>query len=133
MWGARFEALCKPVLLAASDFSCNFFRILTSGFEQCALLINVSPVYFRQNDSLRTPSGKTYPLPINTKLRNGTPSLKIVPPAYQFNIKALAFCQSVLTTIQFIPLATIQGLSMKEFRGSRPAITSESNSGHATK
>ena len=34
--GARFEALCKGVLMAASDFSCNFFRILTSGLEQCA-------------------------------------------------------------------------------------------------
>ena len=34
--GARFEALCKGVLMAASDFSCNFFRIPTSGFEQCA-------------------------------------------------------------------------------------------------
>ena len=37
MVGARFEALCKPVLLAASDFSCNFFHILTSGFEQCVV------------------------------------------------------------------------------------------------
>ena len=32
---SHFEALCKGVLMAASDFSCNFFRILTSGFEQC--------------------------------------------------------------------------------------------------
>ena len=37
--GARFEALCKGVLIAASDFSCNFFRILTFGFEQCGLFI----------------------------------------------------------------------------------------------
>ena len=40
--GAHFEALCKGVLMAASDFSCNFFRILTSGFEQCDL--NKAPV-----------------------------------------------------------------------------------------
>ena len=33
--GAHFEALLMGVLMAASDFSCNFFRILTSGFEQC--------------------------------------------------------------------------------------------------
>ena len=33
--GARLKALDLPVLTAASDFSCNFFRILTSGFEQC--------------------------------------------------------------------------------------------------
>ena len=32
--GARFEALCNGVLMAASDFSCNLFGILTSGFEQ---------------------------------------------------------------------------------------------------
>ena len=34
--GACFEALFMDVLMAASDFSCNFFGILTSGFEQCA-------------------------------------------------------------------------------------------------
>ena len=34
--GACFEALCKGFLMATSDFSCNFFCILTSGFEQCA-------------------------------------------------------------------------------------------------
>ena len=34
--GVRFEDLFKGVLTAASDFSCNFFRILTFGFEQCA-------------------------------------------------------------------------------------------------
>ena len=39
---ACFEALCKPVLMAASDFSCNFFRILTSGFEQCDDLTSVA-------------------------------------------------------------------------------------------
>ena len=33
--GACFEALFMGVLMAALDFSCNFFRILTSGFEQC--------------------------------------------------------------------------------------------------
>ena len=33
--GAHFEALCKGILMAACDFSCNFFHILTSGFEQC--------------------------------------------------------------------------------------------------
>ena len=32
---ARFEALYMGVLTAASDLSCNFLRILTSGFEQC--------------------------------------------------------------------------------------------------
>ena len=32
--GARFKALCKSVLRASSDFSCNFCCILTSGFEQ---------------------------------------------------------------------------------------------------
>ena len=33
--GARLKALDEAVLMAASDFSCNFFRILTSGLEQC--------------------------------------------------------------------------------------------------
>ena len=33
--GVRFEALCKGILMAAMDFSCNFFRILTFGYEQC--------------------------------------------------------------------------------------------------
>ena len=33
--GARFEALCKGVFMAASDVSCNFFRILPAHFEQC--------------------------------------------------------------------------------------------------
>ena len=33
--GVRFEAFCKRVLTTALDFSCNFFLILTSGFEQC--------------------------------------------------------------------------------------------------
>ena len=36
---ACFEALCKGVLTASSDFSCNFFHILTSGFEQCAFTL----------------------------------------------------------------------------------------------
>ena len=34
--GARLKALDEAVLMAASYFSCNFFRILTFGFEQCA-------------------------------------------------------------------------------------------------
>ena len=33
--GVCFEALCMGHLMAFSDFSCNFFGILTSGFEQC--------------------------------------------------------------------------------------------------
>ena len=33
--GARLKALDEAVLMAVSDFSCNFFCILTSGFEQC--------------------------------------------------------------------------------------------------
>ena len=35
--GARFEALCEGVLMVASDFSCNFFRIPTSQCEQCVI------------------------------------------------------------------------------------------------
>ena len=35
---ARFKALCEGALVAASDFSCKFFHILTSGFEQCLIL-----------------------------------------------------------------------------------------------
>ena len=34
--GARLKALDEAVLMAVSDFSCNFFCILTSRFEQCA-------------------------------------------------------------------------------------------------
>ena len=34
--GACLKTLDEAVLMAASDFSCNFFGILTSGFEQCA-------------------------------------------------------------------------------------------------
>ena len=33
--GARFEALSMGVLRAVSDLGCIFFRILSSGFEQC--------------------------------------------------------------------------------------------------
>ena len=33
--GARLKALDEAVLMAVSDFSCNFFCILTSRFEQC--------------------------------------------------------------------------------------------------
>ena len=33
--GAGFEAVFMGLLMAASDVSCNFFCILTSGFEQC--------------------------------------------------------------------------------------------------
>ena len=36
--GALFKALCEGVLMAVSDFSCNCFRILTSGLELCGLL-----------------------------------------------------------------------------------------------
>ena len=32
--GARFKALCKGILEAASDFSFNFPCILTSGFDK---------------------------------------------------------------------------------------------------
>ena len=32
---AHFKALFMGVLMAASDFSCNFFHILSSGLEQC--------------------------------------------------------------------------------------------------
>ena len=37
--GARLEALFIGVLVVASNISCNFFRILCSGLEQCAILI----------------------------------------------------------------------------------------------
>ena len=33
--GARLKALDEAVLMAVSDFSCNFFCILSSRFEQC--------------------------------------------------------------------------------------------------
>ena len=33
--GARLKALDEAVLMAVSDFSCNFFCILTFRFEQC--------------------------------------------------------------------------------------------------
>ena len=35
--GARLKALDEAVLMAVSDFSCNFFCILSSRFEQCDL------------------------------------------------------------------------------------------------
>ena len=35
--GARFEALFTGVLRAVSDLGCIFFRILSSGFEQCVI------------------------------------------------------------------------------------------------
>ena len=36
--GARLKALDEAVLMAVSDFSCNFFCILSPRFEQCVLL-----------------------------------------------------------------------------------------------
>ena len=33
--GARLKALDEAVLMAVSDFSCNFVCILSSRFEQC--------------------------------------------------------------------------------------------------
>ena len=53
--GARLKALDEAVLMAVSDFSCNFFCILTSRFEQCDSpavgmvygMIIVSRVHFR--------------------------------------------------------------------------------------
>ena len=39
--GARLKALDEAVLMAVSDFSCNFFCILSSRFEQCAPLCHV--------------------------------------------------------------------------------------------
>ena len=35
--GARLKALDEAVLMAVSDFSCNFVCILSSRFEQCGL------------------------------------------------------------------------------------------------
>ena len=35
--GARLKALDEAVLMAVSDFSCNFFCILSSRFEQCEM------------------------------------------------------------------------------------------------
>ena len=35
--GARFEALFMGVLTAVSNLGCIFFRILTSGLEQCVM------------------------------------------------------------------------------------------------
>ena len=37
--GARFEALFMGVLTAVSNLGCIFFRILTSGLEQCVWLL----------------------------------------------------------------------------------------------
>ena len=36
----RFAALLMGILMAASDSSCNFFRVLTSWFEQCDHISN---------------------------------------------------------------------------------------------
>ena len=40
--GARLKALDEAVLMAASDFSCNFFSILTSWLEQCVHYRNIN-------------------------------------------------------------------------------------------
>ena len=37
--GARLKALDEAVLMAVSDFSCNFFCILSSRFEQCVFVL----------------------------------------------------------------------------------------------
>ena len=41
--GARLEDLLMGVLTATSNLGCNFFRILTSGLEQCALSTSLNP------------------------------------------------------------------------------------------
>ena len=43
--------------MAASDFFCNFFRILTSGFEQCAQEINSAAGALKNNFFQKRPLG----------------------------------------------------------------------------
>ena len=112
--GACFEALCMGVLRKVSDLGCIFFRIQTSGFEQCErrngrfvthhhcygtyIMQYYLPIFYEQ----KTTHTKGKNVMQNLLLISIAPLYTMIEVMIHSRNKAYKFSNSVLNTLHLI-------------------------------